>query len=64
MVFGILFSCVSDEDSPEEALTVLNTGLHEFAFSFLLPQMYVTDGHTQTYNSHNIKSETQIWNHI
>ncbi|CAB1318756.1 unnamed protein product [Coregonus sp. 'balchen'] len=28
-----------DEDSPEEALTVLNTGLHEFAFSFLLPQM-------------------------
>lgn len=39
MVFGILFSCVSDEDSPEEALTVLNTGLHEFAFSFLLPQM-------------------------
>lgn len=30
---------VSDGDCPEEGLTVLQTGLHEFAFSFNLPQM-------------------------
>lgn len=28
-----------DEDCPEEGSTVLHTGLHEFAFSFNLPQM-------------------------
>ncbi|XP_026210463.1 arrestin domain-containing protein 3b [Anabas testudineus] len=28
-----------DEDCPEEGLTVLHAGLHEFAFSFSLPQM-------------------------
>ncbi|XP_029370898.1 arrestin domain-containing protein 3-like [Echeneis naucrates] len=28
-----------DEDCPEEGLTVLHAGLHEFAFSFNLPQM-------------------------
>ncbi|XP_060890233.1 arrestin domain-containing protein 3-like isoform X2 [Labrus mixtus] len=28
-----------DEDCPEEGLTVLHPGLHEFAFSFNLPQM-------------------------
>ncbi|CAL1568045.1 unnamed protein product [Knipowitschia caucasica] len=28
-----------DGDGPEEGLTVLHTGLHEFAFSFNLPQM-------------------------
>ncbi|KAM8828958.1 arrestin domain-containing protein 3-like [Spinachia spinachia] len=28
-----------DEDGSEEALTVLHSGLHEFAFSFNLPQM-------------------------
>uniref|UniRef100_A0A3P9L5G5 Arrestin domain-containing protein 3 n=1 Tax=Oryzias latipes TaxID=8090 RepID=A0A3P9L5G5_ORYLA len=28
-----------DEDTPEEGATVLHTGLHEFAFSFNLPQM-------------------------
>ncbi|KAM6986578.1 arrestin domain-containing protein 3b isoform 2-T2 [Aplochiton taeniatus] len=28
-----------DEDHPEEGLTVLHTGTHEFAFSFNLPQM-------------------------
>ncbi|KAG7231782.1 hypothetical protein INR49_010387 [Caranx melampygus] len=31
--------CVSDEDGPEEGLTVLHAGVHEFAFSFNLPQM-------------------------
>ncbi|XP_068608933.1 arrestin domain-containing protein 3-like [Brachionichthys hirsutus] len=29
----------ADEDCPEEGLTVLHAGLHEFAFSFNLPQM-------------------------
>ncbi|KAM6902298.1 arrestin domain-containing protein 3b [Xenentodon cancila] len=29
----------ADEDGPEEGLTVLHAGLHEFAFSFNLPQM-------------------------
>ncbi len=33
--------CLSDEDCPEEGLTVLHAGLHEFAFSFNLPQMWV-----------------------
>ncbi|XP_029025906.1 arrestin domain-containing protein 3b [Betta splendens] len=28
-----------DEDGPEEGVTVLHSGLHEFAFSFSLPQM-------------------------
>uniref|UniRef100_A0A1A8MH78 Arrestin domain-containing protein 3 n=1 Tax=Nothobranchius pienaari TaxID=704102 RepID=A0A1A8MH78_9TELE len=28
-----------DEDGPEEGLTILHAGLHEFAFSFNLPQM-------------------------
>nr|XP_020444249.1 arrestin domain-containing protein 3-like isoform X2 [Monopterus albus] len=39
--FGIRGSGVihHDEDSPEEGLTVLHAGLHEFAFSFNLPQM-------------------------
>lgn len=32
-------SFLSDEDCPEEGLTVLHAGLHEFAFSFNLPQM-------------------------
>ncbi|KAG7215051.1 hypothetical protein INR49_010393 [Caranx melampygus] len=31
--------CVSDEDGPEEGLTVLHAGVHEFAFSFNLPQI-------------------------
>ncbi|KAM9734919.1 arrestin domain-containing protein 3-like [Menidia menidia] len=29
----------ADEDGPEEGLTVLHAGVHEFAFSFSLPQM-------------------------
>ncbi|XP_037548395.1 arrestin domain-containing protein 3-like [Nematolebias whitei] len=29
----------ADEDGPDEGVTVLHTGLHEFAFSFTLPQM-------------------------
>lgn len=33
--------CLSDEESPDESMTVLHTGLHEFAFSFNLPQMWV-----------------------
>ncbi|KAI4792126.1 hypothetical protein KUCAC02_033592 [Chaenocephalus aceratus] len=37
----IYYLCFSppDEDCPEEGLTVLHAGLHEFAFSFNLPQM-------------------------
>lgn len=31
--------CFSDEDCPDESVSVLHTGLHEFAFSFNLPQM-------------------------
>ncbi|XP_041666571.1 arrestin domain-containing protein 3-like isoform X2 [Cheilinus undulatus] len=33
-----------DEDCPEEGLTVLHPGLHEFAFSFNLPQMLLRQG--------------------
>lgn len=31
--------CLSEEECPDESVTVLHTGLHEFAFSFNLPQM-------------------------
>ncbi|XP_062340167.1 arrestin domain-containing protein 3b [Osmerus eperlanus] len=37
--YDILLGEERDEDSPEESLTVLHTGIHEFAFSFHLPQM-------------------------
>lgn len=38
-VLSLSVLCLSDEDCPEEGVTVLHPGLHEFAFSFNLPQM-------------------------
>lgn len=37
--YDILIGEQRDEDNPEEGLTLLHTGIHEFAFSFHLPQM-------------------------